>query len=221
VGVGPWIQLSRTDDDDNAFFGAMADTLYGAGRFGSVGAAATFELDTRDREVATTSGVLLRVRGSATPPFWNAEDSYGSVEGEARSYFTADEFVGSPTLALRAGGRKALGRFPFQASAFVGGRGKLRGWSSERFAGDASLYGSAELRFRLTRFTILVPGGLGLFALTDAARVYFDGDSPGGWHTGVGGGIWFNFVDPSRTVTLGFASGEERSAFYLGVGFAY
>jgi hypothetical protein len=37
VGIGPWLRLSRTDDDDNAFFAALADTLYGAGRFGRVG----------------------------------------------------------------------------------------------------------------------------------------------------------------------------------------
>jgi outer membrane protein assembly factor BamA len=221
VGVGPWLRWSRTDDDDSAFFGSIADTLYGAGRFGRVGAAATFELDTRNREVATTSGVLVRVRGSAAPPVWSAEDSYGSVEGEARSYLTAAGLPRSPTLALRAGGRKVFGNFPFQASAFAGGRSELRGWSSERFVGDASVYGSAELRFRLRRITIMVPGTIGLFGLADVARVYVDGESPGGWHTGLGGGLWLSFVDPSRTMTIGFASGEERSVFYLGMGFAY
>jgi outer membrane protein assembly factor BamA len=221
AGVGPWLRLSRTDDDDNAYFASIADTLYGAGRFGRMGAAATFELDTRDREISTTSGALVRLRGSVAPPLWSAEEGYASVEGEARTYLTAAGLPGGPTLALRAGGKKVSGRHPFQASAFVGGRDKLRGWSSERFAGDASAHGSAELRVRLTRFTFMVPGHLGLFGLADAARVFVDGDSPGGWHTAVGGGIWLNFVDPARTMTLGFATGEERSAFYLGVGFAY
>ena len=221
VGIGPWLRLSKTDNQFGDFFPTIADTLYGAGWFGQVGVAATVELDTRDREVASTSGVLISARGTVVPSQWDAEASYGTVEGEARSYLTASRLAGSPTLALRAGGKKVFGRFPFQASALVGGQNHLRGWSSERFAGDGSLYGSAELRFRLTRFTLLVPGTLGLFGLVDAARVYFDGESPGGWHTGVGGGLWFSLVDPARTVSLGFAASEERNLLYLSMGFAY
>lgn len=222
VGIGPWLRLSKTDDQSGDFFGAIADTLYGAGWFGQVGAAATIELDTRDREVASTSGVLISARGTVVPSLWDAEATYGSVEGEARSYLTASGLVGSPTFAFRAGGKKVFGSFPFHESAFVGGGNQLlRGWSSERFAGDASLYGSAELRVRLTRLMIMVPADFGLFGLADAARVYFDGESPGGWHTGVGGGLWLSFVDPSRTMTLGFATSEERSSVYLRMGFAY
>ena len=42
-----------------------------------------------------------------------------------------------------------------------------------------------------------------------------------GWIEGIAGEIWISFVDPSRTITMGFASGAERSAIYLGMGFAY
>lgn len=40
----------------------------------------------------------------------------------------------------------------------------------------------------------MLPCEVGVFGLAAAGRVFVDGDSPGGWHTGVGGGIWFAFV---------------------------
>jgi surface antigen Omp85-like protein len=221
VGIGPWVRVSGTDSDDYPFFESIADTLYGAGRFNQAGLAGTVEWDSRDRKVASTSGVFLAARGSVAPSLWDVEEVYGSVEGEARTYLTPGVTWMRPTLALRVGGERVFGRAPFHESAFIGGRSTLRGWSRERFAGNASLYGSAELRFRIARFALMLPGDLGLYGLADAARVYVDGESPGGWHTGVGGGLWLSFVDPSKTLTLGFANGEERTAIYFGLGFGF
>ena len=97
----------------------------------------------------------------------------------------------------------------------------MRGWKQQRFAGDAALYGNAEIRLFLTKFFLVLPGDFGVFGLADAGRVYVEGDSPGEWHTGVGGGIWFAFLDRANTVTIGVASSTERTAVYVRAGFAY
>jgi hypothetical protein len=51
--------------------------------------------------------------------------------------------------------------------------------------------------------------------------VYVDGESPGGWHTSGGGGVWLALLDRSNTVTFGIAASEERTTFYLGTGFGF
>lgn len=219
--VGPTVRYTSTDNDPATYFTTVADTLYGAGHFGSVGVEMSVEMDSRDQPVAATRGVLLRLSGRMVPPIWDVEDTFGRLETEVRTYLTAVEMPLRPTLALRAGAKKVFGIAPFQESVFLGGRDELRGWDSDRFAGDAALYGSVEGRLRLGQFRIMLPGDIGVYGLFDAGRVYVDGNTPGGWHTGVGGGVWMSFLDSANTFSMGFATGAERTAFYGGLGFAF
>ncbi len=103
------------------------------------------------------------------------------------------------------------GTFPFHESAFVGGSDELRGFRSERFAGDGAAFGNAELRFDLLGYNLLVPTRLGLFAAADAGRVFFDADPDDAdrWHTGFGGGLSMSFIDRMQTVTLAIMSGVD------------
>ena len=83
------------------------------------------------------------------------------------------------------------------------------------------MFGNAELRLQIATTYRILPGIWGVFGNVDAGRVYVDGDSPGGWHTSGGGGLWLALLDRSNTVTLGIAASEERTAFYLGTGFGF
>jgi hemolysin activation/secretion protein len=65
----------------------------------------------------------------------------------------------------------------------VGGSRSLRGYVSQRFAGDAALFGSAELRQPIGQVRLIARGRLGVIGFADAGRVYVDGDSPDGWHS--------------------------------------
>ena len=68
---------------------------------------------------------------------------------------------------------------------------------------------------------ILVPIDVGLLGLADVGRVYFQGTSPGGWHSGLGGGVWFAFVDRANLLSLTVADGAEETRFYLRAGFTF
>lgn len=221
LSLGPFARFSRTGSDESPFFESIQDTLYGAGQLGRVGAMAGFTWDTRDHEIAPTRGFRIRAEGQFTPGVWDIDKTFGKVGGEATAFVTATNRVLRPTLALRAGGEKVFGRAPFQEAAYLGGRSNLRGWSSERFAGDASAYGSAELRIRLGNFFFMLPGEVGVFGLADVGRVFVEGDSPGGWHTGFGGGVWFSFLDTRSAISVSMVASEERNAFYMGVGFGF
>jgi hemolysin activation/secretion protein len=128
---------------------------------------------------------------------------------------------GNPTLALRVGGKQLWGTFPYSDAAYLGGSQNVRGLREQRFAGEAAVYGSAELRVFLTRFLLLFPTDFGVFGLSDAGRVYAGGQPSGGWHTSVGGGIWLAPVMRSATVHVSIAQSEGRRAFYVGTGFAF
>jgi hemolysin activation/secretion protein len=119
------------------------------------------------------------------------------------------------------GAKQVWGGYPFFEAAFLGGADDVRGLRSQRYAGDAAVYGSAELRARLGRYFLILPGEFGLFALGDVGRVYLDGESSDVWHTGVGGGVWFAFLGQANTVTASLVRGDDRTALYLRAGFAY
>jgi hypothetical protein len=64
----------------------------------------------------------------------------------------------------------------------------------------------------------IVNGELGVFGLVDAARVWFDDESDGGWHTGYGGGLWFAAFD--KVFSVAYAYGED-SRVYLWQGLPF
>lgn len=126
--------------------------------------------------------------------------------------------LGRGTLALRAAGRRVWGDFPLNEAALLGGIESLRGYRWNRFAGDASLFGTAEVRFPVTRIKLLTAGDLGVIGFSDVGRVWYHGDSPGTWHDSQGAGVWFGTL--GQVVSLTYAKGEQgRVNFSIGFPF--
>jgi len=190
--------------------------LPGEERFWQAGGEGGVVLDLRDTVAYPRHGLRAEVVGSGWG--WDAGGPFGRAEGFVAGYASVPGAFG-PTIALRAGGQKAVGDFPFQESAFVGGPMNLRGYHYQRFRGDAALFGSAELRARLAYVNLgIARFQLGVFGLADAGRVYVDGDSPGGWHTSTGGGISLRTL--GRSLTAAYAKGE-RGSFYATIGMPF
>ena len=175
---------------------------------------------------------MLEIGASAYPALWDVVESFAEVHGELSTYLTAKIPTG-PTLAVRVGGKKIWGLFPFQESAFVGGWHTVRGFGEQRFAGDASVYGNAELRLDLIRsFSILWPARFGIVGLFDVGRVFLDQcpsteplvcvpDPSNTWHVGYGGGIWFTFLSRDNVLSISVARSVERTGLYLRSGFVF
>jgi hypothetical protein len=217
--AGPRFHYSSTNFDQNRLISLARP--YGSGDFGAASLGGDLRFDTRDRSHAATRGVLVTAGGDYFPSIFDVESDFGEVHGMAATYLTADSFPLQPTLALRVGGKKVWGTFPFQESAFIGDVSTVRLGRQNRYAGDAALYAGAELRLFLTKFFLLVPGDFGIFGLGDVGRVYLDGESSDRWHGAAGGGIWFAFIDRANTVSLALARGEERTGFYMQAGFGF
>ncbi|MGH7444421.1 MAG: BamA/TamA family outer membrane protein [Longimicrobiales bacterium] len=184
-------------------------------RFGQAGGRAELVLDDTDQPAAPRRGYRVRAAASGFPATWDADGAFGSAAAEVNGYLP---LVGETHLALRLGAERAFGEFPAFEAAFIGGRHSLRGFRSDRFAGDAAAFGGAELRVPIDTVEFIVNGELGVFGLVDAARVWFDGDSPDGWHSGYGGGLWFSAFE--RAFSVAYAKGE-RGRIYVWQGLPF
>jgi hypothetical protein len=217
--VGPILKYVSTDRRPGRFLATLG-TLYGSGNFGELGAGVTFRHDSRDRRTAATRGVFLEFGGTAYPAVWDVDSAFGEVHGEAATYLTAHAPL-DPTLALRVGGKKLWGRYPYFESAFIGGASTVRLGRVNRYAGDASAYGSAEVRISLARLELILPADVGLFGLGDVGRVFLAGESSDTWHAAAGGGIWLAYLNRAYTFSLAVAAGEERTSVYAQAGFGF
>ncbi len=208
----------KTDLDEDRFI-ALARP-YGTSDFFQTGAGAGLSLDTRDSMVLPTSGVHAAIEGTVYPPIGAVESTFGELHAEASVYRSMPVFS-APTLALRAGGKQVWGTYPWHEAAYIGGGDSVRGFAQQRFAGDASLYGSAELRIPVTGIYLFVPGRLGVFALGDTGRVFLDGESSHRWHAAAGGGMWVSFLNPENTISISIAASDEDTRVYVHAGLAF
>lgn len=218
MSLGPVIQYSTTDSVPGTFISETQP--YGVGDFGQVGLQVRAQYDTRRPTRSFRNGVLLEVSGRMFPAIWSATSPFGDVAATLTALISVP-VVTKPTLMLRGGGRKVFGAYPWHESAFIGGAGTVRTLVLQRYAGDASLYGTAELRIPVARFALVLPVNVGLFGFADAGRVYVDGSSPDGWHTAIGGGFWVGLVDPSTAVSIAYTSTGGQTAVLVRAGFAF
>jgi len=218
VSVGPVLKYADTDVSSTTLL--ARERPYGAGRFGQVGARAGMTFDRRGRVAGRSTGGLLSVEGTVYPGLWSVSDTFVRVEGEGMA-FVAVGLPLEPTFALRAGGAKLFGRYPFHEAATLGGSASIRGLLRQRYAGDASIFGNAELRLLLVRQNLGLVPRFGVFGLGDVGRVFLEGEPSDRWHTAVGGGIWLSVADPRNVVSLALAHGEGRLRFHLQGGFSF
>ncbi len=222
VGIGVTGGFSNTKDDPNTLLGQNPDT-YGAGQFGFVGAVVRLDLITRKPgflvQKATQPRAWFRLRGRGYPALIDVVESYAWLDLAGAASLP----VGFRRweVGFRAGGRKIWGDAPWFQLAFIGGDNSLRGWPVQRFAGDASLYGSTELRLDLFDYRLVFPTTFGILGLADAGRVWLDGASPGGWHTAVGGGIWLALRGTRSILSAAYAKSDEDDGLYINVGFPF
>jgi hypothetical protein len=217
--VGPVFEYMATDTTGASRFIATTDP-YGSGGFAQAGLGATLEINAREPAGTPSSGYFLRAGGSFFPEMLDVDrGSFGEAHAMAATYLSPPG--GNPTLAVRAEGKKVWGTYPFAQAAFLGGASGLRGLREQRYAGDASLLGSAELRVYLARLLFLIPSDFGVLALTDAGRVFLDGESSDTWRTSWGGGVWFAPLLRSSTVQVLAVRARGRTSFQAGLGFTF
>ena len=114
ISLGPIVKYSSTplSANQDKYIASLDHLVYGMDSFGQAGAQGRVEYDTRNNPAYPTSGLVVRGTGAIYPGAWDAKSAFGTAEGAVHAYLTA-RIPTTPTLALRAGGKKVWGTFPF------------------------------------------------------------------------------------------------------------
>jgi hypothetical protein len=163
------------------------------------------------------NGVRLETSAFFVPKAWDVGARYGGVDGAVATYLGNER----GRLALRVGGRRLWGAYPWFDAAYIGGS-DLHGYNRHRFAGDASFYGNATLHaWVATVPNRAIPVRLGLLALGDVGRVWLQGENSKTWHSSVGGGLLAQPVSVPFVVNFVAAHSTEGLRIYFGFGYPF
>ncbi|HEX6808350.1 MAG TPA: BamA/TamA family outer membrane protein [Gemmatimonadaceae bacterium] len=218
LAAGVVYKRVTTDTTANNFINR--DRPFGWPTFQELGVQFAYLHDTRDSPVAPRRGVLVTATGKYFPGLLDANGAFGGIGGTISTYWSPID-SGGLTIAARAGAQKIWGPYPAFEAAFIGGEGTVAGLPPQRYAGDASTFGTLEARVRLITLPFVLRWDFGVTAIVDAGRVYVSGERSNTWHRGIGGGVWF--VLPARTfgLILDVVTSEGNTRVYGGTRFSY
>ncbi len=165
--IGPAIKYTQGDTDEDQLINEAKP--YGSGNFGEAAVHGVLSWEGRDNLVFPRRGFFAAVRGTYFPEVWDVESDFGEVNGNANLYLSAGRVA---TLALRVGGKKVFGTYPYMEAAPIGEGGlgvgalaepedTLRGYRARRYIGDSSAWGNAGLRLRVSHLNLILPGAWG------------------------------------------------------------
>jgi hypothetical protein len=214
--LGTRLKYSDTDEGEHLF----ELNPYGSENMLLLNINTNYIYDNRSNKDFPNSGMLFQASAGLYPPLKKDQSIFYKIKSEARFYFSHPA-IRLSSIALRAGGEKVWGRFPFFEAAFLGGENSLRGYDRNRFAGDGSVYSGIEMRLFLTDFKLFFPIYTGLTALADAGRVFYSGDSTDKIRSSWGGGIWMSIIKPEYLLAFYAARSNEDTGYYLSIGFHF
>jgi len=206
ISLGPVIQHSVADPARNRYLAATRPYGFGTFNQAAVQLGARYEWlgvrrDSGHTEQHMDHRLLVELNGLYVPAAMDVRSPFEKAGVTMGTSLTLP-IPTRPLLVVVAGGTKLYGDFPFYEAASIGGLGTTRYMDTQRYAGDASLYGTTELRIPLARFKLLAPLRAGIMGLAEAGRVYDNGSSLGGWHSRTGEGLWFGRDDSSPVITV-------------------
>ncbi|HSM35804.1 MAG TPA: BamA/TamA family outer membrane protein [Longimicrobiales bacterium] len=213
VEAGPFLRYTVDREEEGRLVGLLDPP--GSGSFQEAGVTLRSGWDGRDRGGYPMRGATLGIEAVAAPAVLDVDSAFARGAVDASAYLTATAPF-EVTLGVRARGEHVWGVAPYQEAAYIGGRGTLRGFRRDRFAGDAALVSTAELRVPLFDFRALVPGELGLLGLADVGRVWVDEETSDTWHSAFGGGVFVAVLDRRAAFSLYVARGGGRTGIYAG-----
>ena len=218
IRFGPLVKYVTTENTAGRFI--AADQPYGIEDFGLGGVRLALHHDVRDQPRHPRRGMLVDFAATYYPEVWDVASAFGSLTASIATYLTLPVPF-KPILAIRGAGKRVIGDFPYFEAAFIGGGNTVRSLEAQRYAGDASLAATAELRVPLASFSLILPLDVGIFGLAETGRVYLDGESPGGWHDAIGGGFWIGIIDPTSALSFSFTNNQERTGIFIKAGLSF
>lgn len=220
---------------DNSADGPAAPAgTYGFGEMSLANLELGLGLDTRVGKLTRMRGLKTDVSLRYYPSWLDNEEAFWKLRGEASALLGAGPDA-PVLLVLRVAGEKNWGRYPFFEAAFLGGSAMpsldpagatgggnmLRGYDVNRFAGDASAVGNADLRVELGRYSAILPLRFGLLGIADVGRVFLASETSNRWHWSAGGGLWLALraagfkAELVSSMSLAVVRSDEGTSIYF------
>lgn len=182
------------------------------------GLEAQFNYGSFDDKINPKNAMTFMLQVGGKTEFEVLENTYGYVNTNLGFYNSLNK---AETLVLKTDARAQFrigDDLIFYQAANIGGRNGLRGFRTERFTGQNSFVGSADLRYSFPSFkTRTLPLQIGVFGGGDVGRVWVKNDTSKIWHNNYGGGFWVSAAE-SLSGTFNFFSSDEGLRFSFGFG---
>ncbi|NOG46820.1 MAG: BamA/TamA family outer membrane protein [Calditrichaeota bacterium] len=174
--------------------------------------------DSRDSENFAKDGFFIRTLASYAPDYVDNKNKFTKLKFDGRFYFTPENFP--ITFAQRVYAENIWGDYDIYDAAILGGTNILRGFSRERFSGDAAIMAGAEIKMPVAKLNIIIPGVLGFSAHAETGRVFYSKEnSSDKWHPAAGSGVWVSYLQESLILNFTFSASKETKHIYLTTGF--
>lgn len=212
------IKIDDTEDrfitDD--FVPATNEEFYERRYFG--GLETQFNYASFDEKINPKKGMTFMLQIGGKTEFKDTKNTYGYLNSNLGFYNALSK---NKQLVLKTDVRAQIrvgDDLIFYQAANIGGRNGLRGFRTERFTGQNSFVGSADLRYSFPSFkTSTLPLQIGIFGGGDVGRVWLKNDTSNKWHNDYGGGFWVTAAE-SVSGTFNLFNSVEGLRFSFGFG---
>ena len=217
--IGPVFKRVVTDTTGDNLLNATRP--YGVPEFAQLGVQASAIFDSRDAPAFTRHGAWISMGGSFYPvvfgagsPFWRDDGARGRIPDAPRDAMRSR----SPSAARRASGSATCRctRRPTPAAPRT-----LRGYESNRYAGDAAVYFNNEVRLQAGTLPFIMPWHFGMVGIVDVGRVFQSGGDDHIWHSALGGGVWVAMPDRSLGGVVTVVHSAQGTSIWLGTDFIF
>ncbi|MGB3591055.1 MAG: metallophosphoesterase [Nonlabens sp.] len=180
-----------------------------------------YNYESYDEPLNPTRGMIFDLKGGVNTNLEDTDRTFAYVRPKLGFYNALNKKRNLVLKTLAQGTVNFGNTFEFYQSAQVGQNTGLRGYRNQRFSGNRSFAGSADVRYSFREFkTGFVPLQMGVFAGGDVGRVWENGVNSKRWHSDVGGGFWVNSTD-AIGATFNLFSGDDGLRFSFQVGFNF
>jgi len=210
---GAFYQYFKVTDTSDRFIGDIYPQVLDSSAYLShhyTGLNLMYRLDSRNNAIFPQRGVMWETEALGFYSIREDGENFIKIRSDLSFYlsFRKDPRV---VFAFRFGGATNIGDYEFYHANFLGGKTNLRGFRSNRFAGDHSFYQNTEIRIKLLNIKSYVFNGqTGILLFNDLGRVWVNGESSRSWHDGYGIGIWLSPFDFAALTLTYNRSYEER-----------
>ncbi|WP_378175555.1 metallophosphoesterase [Aquimarina sp. SS2-1] len=218
------IEGIRVDDTAERFITQEAN-LQNPGDFERkwfAGLDGTYRYESYDVVVNPTRGMKFEINVGGRMNIDNTNRTFGYLKPHL-SFYNALSRNRKLVLRTAAQGQVNIGEnFEFYQGAQLGADNLLRAYRTERFTGQSSLAGSADIRYSFNQFkTSILPLQIGIFTGADTGRVWIsDNDQSDKWHSSLGGGFWINSAN-AMSGTFNLFTGEDGARFSFAFAFKF